>query len=86
MHQQTWLITNNPDTDMINALKSLPLSEQQPIVFMALEAGLVRKAKTILTDELAIPRSQIVASGYWKKGLDSEAYKLKRQHAAAKNS
>ena len=79
----TWLITNNPDTDMI---KSLPLSEQQPIVFMALEAGLVRKAKTILTDELAIPRSQIVASGYWKKGLDSEAYKLKRQHAAAKNS
>lgn len=82
----TWLITNNPDTDMINALKSLPLSEQQPIVFMALEAGLVRKAKTILTDELAIPRSQIVASGYWKKGLDSEAYKLKRQHAAAKNS
>jgi NADPH-dependent ferric siderophore reductase len=82
----TWLITNNPDTDMINALKSLPLSEQQPIVFMALEAGLVRKAKTILTDELDIPRSQIVASGYWKKGLDSEAYKLKRQHAAAKNS
>ena len=70
----TWLITNNPDTDMINALKSLPLSEQQPIVFMAREAGLV------------IPRSQIVASGYWKKGLDSEAYKLKRQHAAAKNS
>ena len=82
----TWLITNNPDTDMINALKSLPLSEQQPIVFMALEAGLVRKAKTILTDELDIPRSQVVASGYWKKGLDSEAYKLKRQHAAAKNS
>ena len=82
----TWLITNNPDTDMINALKSLPLSEQQPIVFMALEAGLVRKAKTILTDELDIPRSQIVASGYWKKGLDSEAYKLKRQHTAAKNS
>jgi len=82
----TWLITNNPDTDMINALKSLPLSEQQPIVFMALEAGLVRKAKTILTDELDISRSQIVASGYWKKGLDSEAYKLKRQHAAAKNS
>lgn len=82
----TWLITNNPDTDMINALKSLPLSEQQPIVFMALEAGLVRKAKTILTDELDIQRSQIVASGYWKKGLDSEAYKLKRQHAAAKNS
>jgi NADPH-dependent ferric siderophore reductase len=82
----TWLITNNPDTDMIKALKSLPLSEQQPIVFMALEAGLVRKAKTVLTDELAIPRSQIVASGYWKKGLDSEAYKLKRQHAAAKNS
>ncbi|MDC9519476.1 SIP domain-containing protein, partial [Pseudoalteromonas sp. Angola-22] len=64
----------------------VPLSEQQPIVFMALEAGLVRKAKTVLTDELAIPRSQIVSSGYWKKGLDSEAYKLNRQKAAAKNS
>ena len=82
----TWLITHKPDTDVINALKSVPLSEQQPIVFMALEAGLVRKAKTVLTDELAIPRSQIVSSGYWKKGLDSEAYKLNRQQTVAKSS
>lgn len=79
----TWLITNNPNTDMIHALKSVSLSEQPPIVFMALEAGLVRQAKTMLTDELAIPRDQIISSGYWKKGVDSEAYKKQRQQAAA---
>jgi len=59
----------------------LPHTNEPPIVFMALEAGLVRKAKTLLTQDCNIPRSNIVSSGYWKKGVDSEGYKKERQQS-----
>ncbi|WP_165727956.1 siderophore-interacting protein [Pseudoalteromonas sp. 31A1] len=77
-----WLITNNADTAMLSALKNLHITEQPPIVFMALEAGLVRTVKTLLTEHLNIPRGNIVSSGYWKKGVDSEGYKKLRQRDA----
>ena len=77
-----WLITNNADTAMLSALKNLHITEQPPIVFMALEAGLVRTVKTLLTEQLNIPRGNIVSSGYWKKGVDSEGYKKQRQRDA----
>ena len=76
-----WLITDTPDTDMLSALNNLPHTNEPPIVFMALEAGLVRKAKTLLTQDCNIPRSNIVSSGYWKKGVDSEGYKKERQQS-----
>ncbi|WP_338365422.1 siderophore-interacting protein [uncultured Pseudoalteromonas sp.] len=76
-----WLVTDTPDTDMLSALNNLPQTNEAPIVFMALEAGLVRKAKTLLTQEYNIPRSNIVSSGYWKKGVDSEGYKKERQQS-----
>ncbi|MEJ2913610.1 siderophore-interacting protein [Pseudoalteromonas sp. C12FD-1] len=77
-----WIITDTPDADMLNALNNLPHTNESPIVFMALEAGLVRKAKTLLTHNFNIPRSNIVSSGYWKKGVDSEGYKKERQQSS----
>ena len=77
----TWLITNTPEADMLSALNNLTSTSEPPIVFMALEAGLVRKAKTFLTQECDIPRCNIVSSGYWKKGLNSESYKKERQQS-----
>lgn len=77
-----WLVTNSPDESMLTALNNLKIGVQPPIVFMALEAGLVRKVKTKLNELYAIPRTHIVASGYWKKGLNSESYKQQRQQAA----
>ena len=77
--QVNWLITTTPDIEMANALSTLQQYEQPPIIFMALEAGLVRELKTLLTSKLAVPRTNIVSSGYWKKGLNSENYKLERQ-------
>ena len=77
--QVTWLITTTPEVEMANALTTLQYYEQPPIVFMALEAGLVRELKAALTNTHSIPRGNIVASGYWKKGLNSENYKLERQ-------
>ena len=78
-----WLITNTPDQVLTNTLAALPIFDPKPIVFMALEAGLVRKIKTVLIDELAIPRNHIVASGYWKKGANSDTYKKQRQQSDA---
>ena len=77
-----WLVTSTPDKSMLNALSNLEISEQPPIVFMALEAGLVRKVKTQLDERFSIPRCNIVSSGYWKKGLNSERYKQLRQRDA----
>ena len=77
-----WVITDSADTAMLSALKSLHITAEPPVVFMALEAGLVRKVKTLLTEQLNIPRGNIVASGYWKKGVDSEGYKKQRQRDA----
>ncbi|MBH0040221.1 siderophore-interacting protein [Pseudoalteromonas sp. SWN166] len=77
-----WVITDSADTAMLSALKNLHITEQPPIVFMALEAGLVRAVKTLLTEQLNIPRGNIVSSGYWKKGVDSEGYKKQRQRDA----
>jgi len=77
-----WIITNNADEAMLNAIKTIELTEQPPIVFMALEAGLVRKAKAVFSEHFNIPRCNIVSSGYWKKGVDSEGYKKQRQQNA----
>lgn len=77
-----WLVTNTPDTSMLSALNYLECVTPAPVVFMALEAGLVRKIKTRLNEQYAISRGNIVASGYWKKGLNSERYKQQRQQEA----
>ncbi|MBH0047412.1 siderophore-interacting protein [Pseudoalteromonas sp. NZS11_1] len=77
-----WLVTDNADEALLSALQNLHITAEPPIVFMALEAGLVRRAKTLLTEQFNIPRSNIVSSGYWKKGVDSEGYKKQRQRDA----
>ncbi|MBH0062885.1 MULTISPECIES: siderophore-interacting protein [unclassified Pseudoalteromonas] len=77
-----WLVTDNADEALLSALQNLHITAELPIVFMALEAGLVRRAKTLLTEQFNIPRSNIVSSGYWKKGVDSEGYKKQRQRDA----
>ncbi|MBH0033171.1 siderophore-interacting protein [Pseudoalteromonas sp. NZS71_1] len=77
-----WLVTDNADEALLSALQNLHITAEPPIVFMALEAGLVRRVKTLLTEQFNIPRSNIVSSGYWKKGVDSEGYKKLRQRDA----
>ncbi|MBQ4833349.1 siderophore-interacting protein [Pseudoalteromonas sp. MMG010] len=77
-----WIITNNADETMLNAIKTIEQTQQPPIVFMALEAGLVRKAKAVFCEHFNIPRGNIVSSGYWKKGVNCEGYKKQRQQNA----
>ncbi|MEI8618658.1 SIP domain-containing protein [Pseudoalteromonas sp. B193] len=77
-----WLVTDNADEVLLSALQNLHITAEPPIVFMALEAGLVRKAKTLLTEQFNIPRGNIVSSGLLEKGVDSEGYKKLRQRDA----
>lgn len=78
-HSVNWVVTNTPEKSMLIALSNLTITKQLPIVFMALEAGLVSALKTKLREQYTIPRINIVASGYWKKGFNSECYKQQRQ-------
>lgn len=73
-----WLVTNKPDDSLPVALENLTTSPDS-IIFMAIEAELMGDLKRFFAKKHHVTRSQIVASGYWKKGLDSERYKLQRQ-------
>ncbi|MEG3755616.1 siderophore-interacting protein [Psychromonas arctica] len=76
-----WLVTETPNQDVPSALDKLSIS-QDSIIFMAIEAGLMGKLKDFFTQQYQVSRTQIVASGYWKQGVDSENYKLQRQQLA----
>lgn len=81
-----WIVTNTPNQTMEIALNDLTITETSPTVFMALEAGLVSQLKKMFAQKYAIPRYNIVASGYWKKGVNSERYKEQRQQQKNQNS
>lgn len=83
-HSVNWIVTNTPEKSILIALSNLTITEPLAIVFMALEAGLVSTLKTKLHEQYSIPRTNIVASGYWKKGFNSECYKQQRQQQAQK--
>lgn len=76
-----WIVTTTPEQCVPVSLDELAPSTSSPTIFMALEAELVTLLKAKFINEYSIPRSQIVASGYWKKGVDSERYKALRLQA-----
>jgi NADPH-dependent ferric siderophore reductase len=76
-----WIVTNSPELALLDAIKSLTFKDPLPTIFMALEAGLVSQLKDTFKNQYTIPRTQIVSSGYWKKGLNAEDYKVLRQQS-----
>lgn len=76
-----WIVTNSPEQALLEAMQSLTFKAPLPTIFMALEAGLVTRLKDTFKNQYAIPRTQIVSSGYWKKGLNAEDYKVLRQQS-----
>ncbi|MDN2663057.1 siderophore-interacting protein [Psychromonas sp. 14N.309.X.WAT.B.A12] len=73
-----WVVTTTPNQSLPSALDKLNISEDS-IIFMAIEAGLMTELKGFFAQKYQVSRTQIVASGYWKQGVDSENYKLQRQ-------
>lgn len=76
-----WLVTTTPNESVAKALTGLALTSDS-IVFMAIEAGLMGELKQFFAKQYQVSRTQIVASGYWKQGVDSENYKLQRIQSA----
>ena len=72
-HSVNWLVTAQPQTDVVNQITVL-LSQytQKPLIFMALEASLLRTIKDLAIDNYAIPRERIVCSAYWQRGVDAD--------------
>ena len=44
------------------------VSEDQPYVFLAGEAGLVRAMRRLVVDAAGVPRSAVAFMGYWRRG------------------
>ena len=76
-----WLVTITPEQALLDAIQNLTFKDPLPTIFMALEAGLVSQLKDTFKNQYAITRTQIVSSGYWKKGLNAEDYKVLRQQS-----
>jgi NADPH-dependent ferric siderophore reductase len=74
-----WIVTESPARDILDALQSVTFNRPSPMIFMALEAGLVTNLKDIFKNKYAVSRNQIVSSGYWKEGVNAEDYKILRQ-------
>lgn len=72
-HTINWLITMQPQIDVVDqASVLLNQYTQKPLIFMALEAAIVRTIKDLAIDKYAIPREKIVCSAYWKQGVDAD--------------
>jgi NADPH-dependent ferric siderophore reductase len=66
----TWLVRGeDPHTaglPLEKALRSLPAIDPDSKIYLACEAAAMRRIRLLLTDELGVTPSQIVARGYWK--------------------
>ncbi|RZF90361.1 siderophore-interacting protein [Pseudoalteromonas sp. CO302Y] len=79
-HSVEWLVTDEPETDLLDQVTRLCAGyNTQPMVFMALEANLVKAIRRLVTSSFAIDHEHIVASAYWKRGIDADGLKVEKQ-------
>ncbi|MEL7536564.1 MAG: siderophore-interacting protein [Pseudomonadota bacterium] len=78
----TWLINTHPETpstEQLDCVKSLSWPDGRASVFVAGEAGVVRKFRTWLLDEKNVAKADAYISGYWKVGLVEEQYQADKR-------
>ncbi|MGX1111129.1 NADPH-dependent ferric siderophore reductase [Pseudoalteromonas sp. MBR-15] len=79
-HSVHWLVTNKPETELLDQVAQLCGGyNTQPLIFMALEANLVKEIKRLVTSRFSVAREHIVASAYWKRGIDADGLKVEKQ-------
>lgn len=75
-----WLITTDPETDIVNAISTLMHNQPlKPVFFMAAEASVVKAVNRLCKSQFKIESSQIFCSAYWKKGVDADGLKVEKQ-------
>ncbi|PQO24851.1 hypothetical protein C2I36_00560 [Rhodobacteraceae bacterium WD3A24] len=70
VRSSVWLIAERPGA-LIGALRTRTLPAKITL-FAACEAAEMRMLRRYALDELGLDRSQVVTSGYWKRGLTAE--------------
>ncbi len=79
-HSIDWLVTDEPEADLLDQVSRLCAGYSiQPMLFMALEANLVKEIRRLVTSSFAIDHAHIVASAYWKRGIDADGLKVEKQ-------
>lgn len=77
-----WVINPYPDRpngQLFNMVKTLPWHKGRPYVWVAAEFELMRKLRRYFKQEMAVDRSRIYASSYWKIGETDEGNKLAKR-------
>jgi NADPH-dependent ferric siderophore reductase len=64
-----WLFREDGPGQLEEALRSLGPIDDDTFVFMAGEATMLVPLRRYLRRELGLPAEQVVASGYWKRGI-----------------
>lgn len=84
---QHWLIQSDPhiaSTTQIELIRSIPWPSGRIKTVVAGETGVVRALRLFLRGDMALDRSDVYASGYWRIGLvEDEHQKVKREEADA---
>ncbi|MGO2128919.1 MAG: siderophore-interacting protein [Pseudoalteromonas prydzensis] len=72
-HRINWLVTTQPQTELLEQITHcLEQYTDTPIIFMGLEAALVRTIQNLAKEQFAVPSARIVCSAYWKRGIDAD--------------
>ena len=77
-----WVINPSPDqpnTLLLDAVKSLPWLEGEPSVWVASEFDAIRQLRSYFKKERNVQRSQLYASSYWKMGETDEGNKAAKK-------
>ncbi|BCJ29984.1 hypothetical protein Asera_40920 [Actinocatenispora sera] len=61
------------------AVRALPVPAGRGHAFVHGEAGDVRTLRGYLFDELRLSRDQVSISGYWRRGMDDEAWRIAKR-------
>ena len=73
-----------PGIALVDAVRALDFSSGRVHAFVHGDANFVREVRSFLRFERDVPREDLSASGYWRRGMDDEAWRpAKKEWAAA---
>lgn len=80
-----WVLNPHPDEPndiLYEAVTAIPLALGRVAVWIAGEAGCIRKLRRYFKDEAGIERSHFYGSGYWQIGLTEDAHQIAKRSEA----
>lgn len=68
-----WIVEADPEgRALIEAARALPRPGGNSFVWGAMEAGVLRKVRSLYLDEMGLERGQIDMAAYWRRGVDDD--------------